>query len=175
MDRAEKAQVVEELGQVFATSGSVIVCNYQGMTVAEMQDFRHQMREVGGKVRVAKNRLAKIALKGQPSEGLGAHLTGQTVLAFAEDPVAPAKVVEKYAKTNDKLQIVGGAMGPEIMDAAGVVALSKMPSREEVLGQIVGALMGPGASLAAAITAPGANLAGVLKSIEEKGDAASEA
>lgn len=171
MDRAEKAQVVEELGQVFATSGSVIVCQYQGMTVAEMQDFRHQMREAGGKVRVAKNRLAKIALKGHPSEGLSAQLTGQTVLAFAEDPIAPAKVVEKYAKANEKLKIVGGAMGPEVMDAAGVVALSKMPSREEVLGQIVGALMGPGASLAAALTAPGANLAGVLKSIEEKGEA----
>ena len=115
-----------------------------------------------------KNRLAKIALKGQPSEGLAEHLTGQTVLAYAEDPVSPAKVVEKYAKDNEKLKIVGGAMGPEILDAAGVVALSKMPSREEVLSSIVGALMGPGASLAAAVTAPGANIASVLKTIEEK-------
>lgn len=171
MERAQKAQVVEELGHVFANSGAVIVCHYAGMTVAEMQDFRAQMREVGGQVRVAKNRLAKIALKGQPSERLGDKLTGQTVLAFAEDPVAPAKVVEKYSKANEKLVIVGGAMGAEIMDAAGVVALSKMPSREEVLSSIVGALMGPGAALAGAVTAPGANIASILKTIEEKGEA----
>lgn len=174
MDRAQKAEMVEELGQVFADSGAVIVCHYDGMTVAEMQDFRAQMRDAGGRVRVAKNRLAKIALKGTQSEGLADHLIGQTVLAYAEDPVAPAKIVEQYAKTNEKLKIVDGAMGPEIMDAAGVVALSKMPSREEVLSSIVGALLGPGAALAGAVTAPGANIASCLKAIEEKEEAGGE-
>ncbi|MEM6440492.1 MAG: 50S ribosomal protein L10, partial [Pseudomonadota bacterium] len=144
---------------------------YARMTVAEMQDFRGRMRDAGGSVRVAKNRLAKIALKGTPSEGLSEHLAGQTVLAYAEDPVTPAKVVEAYAKVNDKLVIIGGAMGAELLDAKGVEALAKMPSREEVLSSIVGALMAPGANLAAAVTAPATNLAGILKTLTEKEDA----
>ena len=173
MDRAQKEAVIADLDKAFAESGSVVVCHYAGLTVAEMQDFRAQMRSAGGKVRVAKNRLAKIALEGKPSEGLKAHLVGQTVLAYAEDPVAPAKVVEAYAKKNEKLVIVGGAMGAEILDADGVRALAKMPSREEVLASIVGALMAPGANLAAAITAPATNIAGILKTMTEKEDAES--
>lgn len=172
MDRAQKEAVVADLDKAFAESGSVVVCHYAGLTVAEMQDFRAQMRSAGGKVRVAKNRLARIALEGKPSEGLKRHLVGQTVLAYAEDPVSPAKVVEAYAKKNEKLVIVGGAMGAEILDADGVRALAKMPSREEVLSSIVGALMAPGANLAAAITAPATNIAGILKTMTEKEDAA---
>ena len=136
-------------------------------------DFRAQMRQAGGKVRVAKNRLASIALEGKPNEGLKEHLVGQTVLAYAEDPVSPAKVVEAYARKNEKLVIVGGAMGAEILDAEGVKALAKMPSREEVLSSIVGALMAPGANLAAAITAPATNIAGILKTMTESEDAES--
>ena len=171
MERAQKAAVVDELGKVFADSGSVVVCHYTGLTVAEMQDFRRQMREAGGKVRVAKNRLAKIALEGKPNEGLSQHLKGQTVLVYAEDPVAPAKVVEAYSKKNGKLVVVGGAMGAEVLDAAGVSQLAKMPSREEVLAQIVGCLMAPASNLAAAITAPATNIAGILKTMTEKEDA----
>jgi large subunit ribosomal protein L10 len=147
------------------------VCHYAGLTVAQMQDLRLQMKEAGGKVRVAKNTLAKIALDGKPCEGLKEHLVGQTVLAYAEDPVAPAKVIEAYAKKNDKLVIVGGAMGAEIMDAEGVRQLAKMPSREEVLGSIVTALTSQGSNLAAAITAPATNIAGILKTMTEKEEA----
>lgn len=171
MERAQKVQVVEELGRVFEDSGAVVVCHYAGMTVSEMSDFRSQMREAGASVRVAKNRLAKIALQGKPCEGLAEHLNGQTVLAYAEDPVSAAKVVEKYAKTNDKLVVVGGAMGPEIFDASGVKSLAAMPSREEVLSSIVGALMSGGANLASAIGAPATNLAGVVKTLAEREDA----
>ncbi|MCI4662123.1 MAG: 50S ribosomal protein L10 [Neomegalonema sp.] len=172
MDRAQKEQVVAELDQVFETSGSVIVCHYVGMTVAEMADLRNQMREAGGKVRVAKNRLAKIALKGKPCEKLSEKLVGQTVLSFAEDPIAPAKVIEKYAKANEKLVILGGAMGAEVLDAEGVKALAKMPSREEVLSSIVGTILAPGANLASAIGAPAANLASITKTLAEREDAA---
>jgi large subunit ribosomal protein L10 len=172
MDRSQKEAVVADLQEAFSQSGSVVVCHYARMTVAEMQDFRGRMRDAGGSVRVAKNRLAKIALKGTPSEALTEHLTGQTVLAYAEDPVTPAKVVEAYSKVNDKLVIIGGAMGTELLDAAGVVTLAKMPSREEVLASIVGALMAPGANLAAAVTAPATNIAGILKTMTEKEDAA---
>lgn len=171
MDRAQKETVVAELGQVFTDSGAVIVCHYAGLTVAEMSDFRSQMRAAGGGVRVAKNRLAKIALEGKPSQGLSKYLTGQTVFAYSEDPVTPAKVVEAYAKSNDKLKIVGGAMGDSILDEAGVKTLAKMPSREEVLAEIVGCLMAPGANLAAAITAPATNIAGILKTMTEDADA----
>lgn len=172
MERAEKAQVVTDLGQVFDDAGSVIVCHYAGMTVAEMSDFRGQLREAGGVAKVAKNRLAKIALKGKPCEGLTQYLSGQTVLIYAEDPIAPAKIVEKYAKANDKLKVVGGAMGSDILDPSGVKALSNMPSREEVLASIVGAVLAPGANLAAAVTAPATNLASCVKTIAEKEDAA---
>jgi large subunit ribosomal protein L10 len=167
VDRAQKRDVVAELDKVFAESGSVVVCHYAGLTVAQMQDLRLQMKDAGGKVRVAKNTLAKIALDGKPNEGLKQHLVGQTVLAYAEDPVAPAKVIEAYAKKNDKLVIIGGAMGAEIMDAEGVKALAKMPSREEVLGSIIGALTAQGGNIASAITAPATNIAGILKTMSE--------
>ena len=111
MDRAQKEKVVEELGQIFESSGVVVVAHYAGLTVAEMQDLRAQMRDAGGSVRVAKNRLAKIALEGTPNASIADLLTGMTVLAFSEDPVAAAKVVDDYAKKNDKLVILGGAMG----------------------------------------------------------------
>ena len=97
--------------------------------------------------------------------------TPQTVLAYAEDPVAPAKVIEEYAKKNDKLVIIGGAMGATVLDAEGVMALAKMPSREEVLASIVGSLLAPASNLINAITAPATNIAGVLKTITEKEDA----
>jgi large subunit ribosomal protein L10 len=171
VDKAQKQAVVAELDKVFAESGSVVVCHYAGLTVAQMQDLRLQMKDAGGKVRVAKNTLAKIALDGKPCEGLKDQLVGQTVLAYAEDPVAPAKVIDAYAKKNEKLVIIGGAMGAEIMDAEGVRQLAKMPSREEVLGSIVTALTSQGSNLAAAITAPATNIAGILKTMTEKEEA----
>ncbi|WP_339952000.1 50S ribosomal protein L10 [uncultured Albimonas sp.] len=171
MDRAQKEAVVAELDKAFAESGSVVVCHYAGLTVAQMSDLRIQMKNAGGQVRVAKNTLAKIALEGKACEGLKEHLVGQTVLAYAEDPVAPAKVIEAYAKKNEKLVIIGGAMGAEVFDAEGVKSLAKMPSREEVIASIVGALMAPASNLAGAITAPATNIAGILKTLAEKEDA----
>lgn len=168
MDRAEKASVIEDLGHIFADSGVVVVAHYAGLTVAEMQDFRGRMRAIGGGVRVAKNRLAKIALKGRPSERMGDLLKGQTVLAYSEDPVAAAKVAKDYAKANQKYVILGGAMGNAVLDPAGVEAVAGMPSREEMIAQLVGMIGSPAASLAAAIGAPGANIAGILKTLEER-------
>lgn len=168
MDRAQKEKVVEELGQIFASSGVVVVAHYAGITVAEMQDLRAQMREVGGSVRVAKNKLAKIALKGHPAEKMGDLLTGMTVFAYSEDPVAAAKVSEAYAKGNDKFQILGGAMGDTFLDAAGVKAVAAMPSREELIASIVGCLVAPAANIAGAIGAPASNIASILSTIEEK-------
>ena len=168
MDRAQKEKVVEELGQVFESSGVVVVARYEGMTVAQMQDLRAQMRDIGGSVRVAKNRLAKIALEGKPCAGMGELLTGMTVLAYSEDPVAAAKVAEAYAKKNDKFVILGGAMGKVVLDPAGVTAVASMPSREELIASVVACIGAPAAGIAGAIGAPAANIAGILKTLEER-------
>ncbi|MFT5065290.1 MAG: large subunit ribosomal protein L10 [Reinekea sp.] len=167
VDRAQKEQLVDELGQVFESSGVVVVSRYEGMTVAEMQDLRGQMSEAGGSVRVAKNKLAKIALEGKPCASIADFLDGMTVLAYSEDPVAAAKVVDAYAKKNDKLVILGGAMGDIALDVAGVKAVAQMPSREELIASIVGCIGAPAANIAGAIGAPASNIAGVLSTIEE--------
>ena len=168
MDRAQKEQVVEELGQIFASSGVVVVAHYEGMTVAEMQDLRAQMREAGGSVRVAKNRLAKIALEGSPAASIASYLTGMTVLAFSDDPVAAAKVADKYAKDNDRFVILGSAMGDSALDPAGVKAVAQMPSREELIASIVACLGAPASNIAGAIGAPASNIAGILTTLEER-------
>jgi large subunit ribosomal protein L10 len=168
VDRAQKEKVVEELGQIFESSGVVVVAHYEGLTVAEMQDLRGQMREAGGSVRVAKNRLAKIALDGKPAASIAEYLTGMTVLAYSEDPVAAAKVMDKYSKDNDKLVILGGAMGENALDPAGVKAVASMPSREELIASIVGQIGAPASNIAGAVGAPASNIASILSTIEDK-------
>ena len=168
MDRAENGKVVDELGQVFASSGVVVVARYTGMTVAQMQTLRAKMREVGGSVRVAKNKLAKIALDGKPGVKMGNLLMGMTVLAYSEDPVAAAKVCEAYAKTNDKFVILGGSMGDAVLDAAGVKAVAAMPSREEVIASIAACIGAPGSNIAGAIGGPASAIASILSTIEER-------
>lgn len=168
MDRAQKEKVVEELGQIFESSGVVVVAHYEGLTVADMQGLRAQMRDVGGSVRVAKNRLAKIALEGKPCESIGDLLTGMTVLAYSEDPVAAAKVSDAFAKANDKFVILGGAMGSTALDPAGVKAVAQMPSREELIAQVVSCIGAPASNIAGAIGAPASNIAGILSTLEER-------
>jgi large subunit ribosomal protein L10 len=168
VDRAQKEAVVAELGQIFADSGVVVVAHYEGLTVAEMSDFRLQLRKAGGGVRVAKNKLAKIALKGTPGEKMGGLLTGMTVLAYSEDPVAAAKAVDAFTRTNKKLVVLGGAMGATPLDEAGVKAVAEMPSREELIASVVACIGAPGAQLVSAIGAPAANIAAILTTLEER-------
>ncbi|MEW9922361.1 50S ribosomal protein L10 [Marimonas sp. MJW-29] len=168
MDRAQKEQLVDELGQIFESSGVVVVAHYTGLTVAEMQDLRLRARNAGGAVRVAKNRLAKIALQGKPCESISSLLSGMTVLTYSEDPVAAAKVAQDFAKENDKFVILGGAMGENALDPAGVEAVSKMPSREELIASIAGMLGAPASNIAGAIGAPASNIASILSTIEDK-------
>ena len=168
MDRAQKEQLVEDLGQIFESSGVVVVSRYEGLTVAEMQDLRARMREAGGSVRVAKNKIAKIALEGKACASIAKHLDGMTVMTFSEDPVAAAKVTQGYAKDNAKLVILGGAMGEMDLDPAGVKAVSELPSREELIASIVGCIAAPASNIAGAIGAPASNIASILSTIEEK-------
>ncbi len=172
MDRAQKEAVVDDLGQVFADSGVVVIAHYTGLTVAEMSDFRNRVRDAGGRVRVAKNRLAKIALEGKPCQGMEKYLQGQTVLAYSEDPVAAAKAADAFAKDNKKLEILGGAMGENILDLEGVKSVAQMPSREELISSIAGMLGAPAGNLVSAITAPASQLAGILETLEQREEAA---
>lgn len=168
MDRAQKEQLVDELGQIFESSGVVVVAHYEGLTVAEMQDLRARARDADSHVRVAKNKLAKIALEGKPCASIATHLTGMTVLTYSEDPVAAAKVAQGFSKDNDKLVILGGSMGETALDVAGVKAVSEMPSREELIASIVGCIGAPASNIAGAIGAPASNIASILSTIEEK-------
>ncbi len=168
MDRAQKEVVVDELGRIFADFGVVVVAHYEGLSVAEMTDFRLRMKQAGGGVRVAKNKLAKIALQGTPGEKMGNLLKGMTVLAYSEDPVAAAKAVDDFTKVNKKLVVLGGAMGATPLDEAGVKAVAAMPSREELIASIVATIGGPAAQLVSAIGAPAANIAAILTTLEER-------
>ena len=168
MDRARKAQVVSELKDVFQQSGIIVAARYAGITVAEMSDLRNKMRENSANVRVAKNRLARIAIEKSRTEGMKHLLVDQIVLMYSEDPVTAAKISVEFAKTNGNLKIVGGAMGEKILDSDGVTEVSKLPSREEVLSSISALLVAPGSDLAANVDGPASAIAGVLENVGGK-------
>ena len=168
MDRAQKAEAVAELNATFNEVGVVVVTRNLGLTVAQSTVLRNKMREAGATYKVSKNKLAKIALNGTDYLSLGELLTGPVGLASSKDPVAAAKVAIDFAKTNDKFEIVGGAMGTTVLDAEGVKALASMPSLDELRAKIVGLLVAPATKLATVTQAPAAQLARVLKAYAEK-------
>ena len=168
MDRAQKEAVVAELDQIFKVSGVVVVTHYTGLTVAEMSDLRIRMRNAGGAVRVAKNRLVKIALKDKECQNMAELFSGQTALIYSEDQLVAAKIAVEFSKENQKLVILGGAMGATELDAEGVVQVSKMPSREEVIGSIASMLAAPGSNIANALTSPSSSIASILSTIEDR-------
>ncbi|MEI8145554.1 MAG: 50S ribosomal protein L10 [Alphaproteobacteria bacterium] len=172
MDRAEKSELVGELNEVFKTSGVVVVAHYSGLTVAQMQDLRKKMRASGASVKVAKNRLAKIALEGTDVASIGSLLKGPTVLAISQDPVAATKVAVDFAKTNDKFVILGGAMGRTVLNADGVKALATMPSLDELRAKLVGLIQAPSTKIAQLTTAPAAKLARVFGAYAKRDEAA---
>src|SRR5690606_11915892 len=149
VDRAEKREFDTGLKAVVSDTGSVVVAHYAGLTVANMNELRSKMRAAGGTVKVAKNRLAIIALQGTESEGMKDLFKGQTLIAYADDPVAAPKVAADFAKANDKLVILGGAMGSTALDADGVKALATMPSLDELRANIVGMIQTPATRIAA--------------------------
>ena len=168
MNRKQKEKVVEELSHIFSNSGVVIVAHYSGLTVSAISELRNLMREANCGVRVAKNRLSKIALQGKNNSKISDLLTGQTVLLFSEDPVAAAKISVKFSEINENLKLIGGSLGDEILDLAGIINLSKLPSREELVAEIVGLVGSQGPILSQLIGSPGNNLAGITVALEEK-------
>ncbi len=168
MEKAQKAEVVESLKGLFGEAGTVVVAHYSGMTVAEMSELRARMRKAGASFKVAKNRLAKRALEGTPVAGIAGLFKGPTGIAFSKDPVAAAKVAVLYAKDNAKLVVLGGAMGANLLDVAGIKALASLPSLDELRGKIVGLLQAPATKIAIVLQAPAAGLARVLSAHAKK-------
>ena len=168
MNRSEKAELIETLQSIFNASTTVVVAHQVGMTVAESGDLRGKMREAGAGFKVTKNRIAKLALKGTRFEDLDSLFTGPTAVGTSEDPVAAAKTLVEYAKSNNKLTIVGGSMDGKVLDKAGVEALAKMPSLDELRGKLVGLLQAPASKLARVTQAPAGKLARVVKAREEQ-------
>ena len=163
MNRQEKAELIETLQTTLNASSTVVVTHQVGMTVAESGDLRGKMREAGAGFKVTKNRIAKLALKGTRYEELEGLFTGPTAIGTSEDPVAAAKALVDFAKGNDKLTIIGGSMDGKILDKAGVEALAKMPSLDELRGKLVGLLQAPAAKIARVTQAPAGKVARVVK------------
>ncbi|ODU67173.1 MAG: 50S ribosomal protein L10 [Novosphingobium sp. SCN 66-18] len=162
MDRSQKAESVAFLNSVFSEAGAVVITRNLGMTVAQSTALRTKIREAGATYKVAKNRLAKLAVAGTDYEGIGDFFTGPTAIAASADPVAAAKAVIEFAKTTDKIEIVGGAMGGQILDAEGVKALASMPSLDELRAKLIGLVQAPATKIAQLATAPAAKLARVF-------------
>lgn len=172
VERAAKKDAVEALNGVFKTTGVAVVAHYSGLTVAQMQKLRSQMKQAGASVKVSKNRLAKIALEGTDVVAIGSLLKGPTVIATSDDPVAAPKVAVEFAKANDKFVILGGSMGKTVLNVDSVKALASLPSLDELRGKLVGLLVAPATKIAQLSTAPAAKVARVVQAYASKSEAA---
>ncbi len=172
MDRAEKSETVSTLNQVFSSTGIVVVAHYSGLNVAQMTALRGRMRDAGASLKVAKNRLVKLALKGTEVEHISDLFQGPTVIAYSADPVAAPKVAAEFAKTNDKFVLLGGAMGATNLDAKGIEALATLPSLDELRARLVGMLQTPATRIAGVLQAPAGQLARVFSAYAERDEAA---
>jgi len=172
VDRTEKQQLITSLHETLKKAELVVITQQTGLTVAEVTNLRRQMRQAGAGYKVTKNRLARRALDGTQFEGLKALFTGPTAIAYSADPVAAAKVAVTYANSNEKLTIVGGAMGSQVLDSAGVKALATLPSLDELRAKIIGILQTPATRVASVLQAPAGQLARVFKAYASKGETA---
>ena len=169
MDRAAKQALVTDLHGVFKDTGVVVVAHNTGMVAAQSAEFRKKIKEAGGSVKVAKNTLAKLALKDTAAEGIIELLKGPTILAYSKDPIAAARAAVAYAKGNDKLVILGGAMGNTVLDAKSVKALADLPSLDELRAKLIGLLNAPATKIARTVKEPGAKLARVIQAKASQG------
>ena len=171
MDRTEKREFVAGLAAALADVSMVVVTRTQGLTVAEATLLRRRMRDAGATFKIAKNRLAHLALEGTRFDGLKPLLKGPTALAWARDPVAVAKATVEFAKTNEKLVVIGGSLGTQMLNAAGVKALSELPSLDTLRAGLLGMLSTPATRIAGVLQAPGGQLARVLAAYAKKDEA----
>jgi large subunit ribosomal protein L10 len=172
VDRAAKRELVATLNGVFANTAVVVVAHYKGLTVADMQKLRAQMKQAGATVKVAKNRLAKIALEGTDVASISDLMKGPTLIAYSSDPVAAPKVAVDFAKANEKLVILGGAMGTTALNPDAVKALATLPSLDELRAKLVGLIQAPATNIAQVVNAPAAKLARVFGAYAKRDEAA---
>jgi large subunit ribosomal protein L10 len=172
VDRAAKRELVTTLNGVFSNTAVVVVAHYKGLTVADMQKLRAQMKQAGATVKVAKNRLAKIALEGTDVASISDLMKGPTLVAYSNDPVAAPKVAVDFAKGNEKLVILGGAMGKTALNPDAVKALATLPSLDELRAKLVGLIQAPATKVAQLANAPAAKLARVFGAYAKTGEAA---
>lgn len=171
MNRSEKAEAIVELNQIFMNASLMVVTRQSGLTVQEVTDLRRKVRAAGATYKVAKNRLTLRALEGTPFKGLGPLFKGPTAIAYSKDPVAAAKVISAFAKDNEKLTIVGGGLGAETLDVAGVQALATLPSLDALRGKIIGLIQAPATKIAGVLQAPAGQLARVFSAYGAKDEA----
>jgi len=172
VNREQKKELISSLNALLTQQSLLTVTVNKGLTVAEVQELRKRMRAAGAGFKVAKNRLARLALAGTKFEGLSDLLKGPTGIAFSKDPVAAAKVCAKFAKENNKLVLVGGSLDGQTLDAAGINALAVLPSLDELRGKIVGLVQAPATKIAGVLAAPGGQIARVLSARAKQGEAA---
>ena len=172
MERAAKKDAVDALNGVFKTTSVAVVAHYSGLTVAQMQNLRSQMKLAGASVKVSKNRLAKIALEGTDVVAIGPMLKGPTVIATSDDPVAAPKVAVEFAKANEKFVIIGGSMGKTVLNVDGVKALASLPSLDELRAKLLGMIVTPATRIAQVVNAPAGQLARVFGAYARKDEAA---
>ncbi len=170
MEKAQKKQFVEEFNNTAREIETVIVAHYSGLTVAEMTTLRRNVRKSGATIRVAKNRLVKIALKGTNFEPLATLFKGPTAITYSKDPISAAKAVVEFSKTNPKLVVLGGAMGNTVLDAGGVQNLAAMPSIDEIRAKLVGLVNAPATKIVQVLQAPPGQLARIFGAKAAKGD-----
>lgn len=175
MDRAAKTELVTSLGEVFKATKVVVVAHYSGLTVAQMQHLRRQMKQAGATVKVAKNRLARIALEGTDVASIAPLLKGPALIAYSNDPVAAPKAAADFAKTHERFVILGGAMGKTTLDPNAVKALAALPSLDELRARLVGLLVAPATKIAQVVTAPAAKVARVVQAYASKTEEAAAA
>ena len=168
MDRSQKAESVAQLSATFNEVGVVVITRNLGMSVAQSTALRGKIREAGATYKVAKNRLAQLAIQDTDYAGIDSMFTGPTAIATSVDPVAAAKAVVDFAKTTDKIEIVGGAMGTHVLNAEGIKALASMPSLDEMRGTLIGLIQAPATKIAQLTVAPASKLARVFNAYAEK-------
>jgi len=168
VDRTEKAESVAALKEVFSTSNVVVVAHYSGLSVAQLQTLRRQMKQAGASVKVAKNRLAKIALEGSDVATIASLLKGPTLIAYSGDPVSAPKVAVDFAKANEQFVILGGAMGKTSLDLNGVKQLASLPSLDELRAKLIGLIQAPATKIAQLANAPAAKVARVIQAHASK-------
>ena len=172
MERAEKKELVATLNQVFKSTGVIVVAHNKGLTVNQVNDLRNKMSQAGVTVKVAKNRLAKLALDGTDASGIKGLFVGPTMVAYGADPVSAPKVAQAFAKGNDKFVVLGGALGKTVMDANAVKALAELPSLDQLRGKIIGLIQAPATRIAGVLAAPGGQIARVINAYATKEKAA---